>query len=204
MRRDMPAARSAGRSNGLRLQRDRLRIAQVAARIITEHGLTDWTLAKRKAARQLMLPDAVSLPSNEEIEAALADHQALFGGESHAAQLRTKRVEALGWMRRLARWQPLLVGGVAAGWATEHTDARIELITDDPKAIEIALASDGIAYKALTPRSGEETVAQLRIDSPRASVLLAIMTPQQRRERPRRRDEARLDCAALSAMLDAD
>jgi hypothetical protein len=47
----MAATRSHGRADHLRRERDRIRIAQAAARLIVEHGLTDWTLAKRKAAR---------------------------------------------------------------------------------------------------------------------------------------------------------
>jgi phage tail protein X len=196
----MSAARRPGRADGLRAQRDRARIAQVAARLIAEHGLADWTLAKRKAARQLLLPDTSPLPSNEEIEAALAEHHAIFGGEAHAAALRRQRAEALGWMRRLAQWQPLLVGGVAAGWATEHSDIRLELVADDPKAVEIALASGGVAYAALPPRDDDAT-AHLRIDTTRAVVRLSIVTPQQRRNRPRRGEEPRLTEAAVAELL---
>ncbi len=171
--------------------------------MIAEHGLTDWTLAKRKAARQLMLPETTGLPSNDEIEAALADHHALFGGDAHLAALRRQRVEALAWMRRLARWEPLLVGGVAAGWASEHSDVRLELVADDPKSVEIALAGDGVAYAALPPRA-DDPAAHLRIDSSRAAVRLAILTPQQRRNRPRQDDELRLDIDELVEVLARD
>ena len=197
----MPPARHQGRKNGLGVQRDRTRIAQSAARFIAEHGITDWALAKRKAARQLMLPETAGLPSNEEIEAALADHHALFGGDAHALTLRLQRTEALGWMRRLAAWEPLLVGGVAAGWATAHSDVRIELVADDLKAVEIALVSGGIAYAALPP-SDDNAATHLRIDSPRVAVRLAILTPLQRRNRPRKSEEPRLNAEALAAMID--
>jgi len=196
----MGEARSHGRADGLRGRRDRLRIAQGAARLIAEHGLADWALAKRKAARQLLLPDTAPMPSNEEIEAALADHHALFGGTAHAAALRAQRTEALGWMRHLAAWQPLLVGGVAAGWATEHSDVRLELVADDPKTVEIALASQGIAYAALPPREDGDA-AHLRVDSPRVAVRITILTEQQRRNRPRRSAEPRLTADALAALL---
>src|SRR5256885_16951922 len=82
----------------------RERIAQVAARLILEHGITDWSLAKRKAARQLMLSERDGLPGDDEVEAALADHQALYGGDEQAATLRAQREEALRWMRRLAEF----------------------------------------------------------------------------------------------------
>jgi hypothetical protein len=197
----MSGPRNPGRADGLRVQRERLRIAQAAARLIVEHGLTDWTLAKRKAARQLMLPDTAALPSNDEIEVALADHHALFGVDAHAASLHSQRRAALGWMRRLAAWEPLLVGGVAAGWATEHSDVRLEVVADDPKAVEMALAGMRVAYKALPPRAGDDTIATLRLDDPLAAVRLAILTPQQRRNRPRRSDEPRLTADALAALI---
>ena len=196
----MAATRSHSRADQLRRERDRIRIAQAAARLIVEHGLTDWTLAKRKAARQLMLPETTALPSNDEIEIALADHHALFGGEAHLIALRRQRNEALVWMRRLARWDPLLVGGVAEGWASEHSDVRLELVADDPKAVEMALAGDGIAYAALAPKA-DDPAAHLRIDSERVSVRLAVVTPQQRRNRPRRSDETRLGADALAELL---
>ena len=70
-----------------------------------------------------------------------------------------------------------------------------------PKAVEIALASDGVAYAALPPRDDADKprgVTQLRIESPRADVRLTILTPQQRRNRPRRDDEPRLDGGSAS------
>ncbi len=125
----------------------RARLATVAARLIVEHGLADWSLAKRKAARQLMLPERVALPADDEVRDALASHHALFGGEAHAATLRRQREEALAWLRQLAAFEPRLVGGVAAGWATEHSDIRIELTADDSKAVELALINRDVAYR---------------------------------------------------------
>jgi hypothetical protein len=204
MTRDRFDAGRGGRTDERRAARDRARIAQAAARLIAEHGITDWSLAKRKAARHLMLPEATPLPSNEDIEQALADHHALFGGDAHAACLRRQRAAALSWMQRLARWDPLLVGGVAAGWATEHSDARIELVADDPKAVEMELAGAGIAYAASAPGDGADRpqgLTQLRIVTPDAAIRLAIFTPAQRRNRPRRDDEPRLTAAAVAALL---
>jgi len=201
------APRSDGRGDELRGHRDRLRIAQTAARLIVEHGITDWSLAKRKAARQLMLPIATPMPSNDAIEQALADHHALFGGAAHTASLRQQREAALGWMRRLSQWEPLLVGGVAAGWASAHSDVLLELVADDPKTVEIALASAGVAYDASAPRDDDgnsASVIQLRIATPRAGIRLSLLTPSQRRNRPRRDGEARMDIDAVTALLAAN
>lgn len=190
------------RRDSLGAKRDRLRIAQVAARLIVEHGLTDWTLAKRKAVRQLFLPDSAALPSNDEIEAALTDHHALFGSDAHVAALRRQRVEALSWMRRLAAWEPVLVGGVAAGWATEHSEVRLELAADDPKAVEIELAGRGVSYGALPAREGDAATA-LRVESNGVAVRLSIVTPIQRRNRSRKADEPRLTADAVANLVAA-
>jgi hypothetical protein len=192
--------RERGWSGDARAREDRLRIAQAAARLIVEHGLTDWSLAKRKAARQLTLAASATFPSDAEIEEALSAHHALFGGDAHAATLRAQRIEALAWMKRLAAWSPLLVGGVAAGWATEHSDLRLELVADDAKAVEIGLANAAIRYAALPPREGD-TGAHLLIETPHIGVRIVIVTPQQRRNRPRRDDEPRLEAAAVEALL---
>ena len=216
----MSTSRHRGRTGSLGVQRDRLRIAQLAARLIVEHGLADWALAKRKAARQLMLPDTTAMPSNDEIEVALAEHHALFGGEAHAEGLRAMRAQALKWMDRLAAYQPLLIGGVAAGWATGYSDIRLELVADDPKAVEIELASHDVVYAALPSRDGD-AATHLMIESPastsfgttrsasrgsssgasRGAIRLTILTPAQRRNRPRRSDEPRLDVEAVSALI---
>jgi len=195
------AGREHGRNADGRTRRDRERIAQTAAKLIAEHGLTDWALAKHKAARQLMLPESAALPSNDEIEAALASYHALFAAEEHDASLRTQRRTALEWMKRFAAWDPVLVGGVAAGWATTHSDIRLELVADDAKAVEIALANDGVRYAALPPREADAG-AELLIETPRASVRVAVLTPTARRNRPRRPDDPRLSTAAVAALLE--
>ena len=196
------AGQPRNRGEDVRGERDRIRIAQAAARLIAEHGISDWTHAKRKAVRQLMLPEAAALPSNDEIERALADYHALFQRDAHAATLRTQRKEALAWMSRLAAWEPMLVGGVAAGWATEHSDIRLELVADDPKSIEMALAGAGIAYSALPPRRDGEAATCLQIHSQRAFVRLAIVGRQHRRNRARHADEPRLAATDLAALLE--
>jgi hypothetical protein len=181
---------------------DRARIANLAARLIAEHGIADWSLAKRKAVRQLLLPERTALPGDDEIEVALAAHHALFGSERHAETLRGQREEALAWLRKLAAFEPRLTGGVAAGWATAHSDIRIDLVADDSKAVELALINQRIDYH---PAPGLPLAAapELCIDTPRGGVRLVIRTRQGARQRPRR-DEPRLDADALSELLRTD
>jgi hypothetical protein len=197
------ALRSRPQSAGRDTQ-NRIRIAQTAARLIVEHGISDWSLAKRKAARQLMLSEREGLPGDDEITAALAEHHALFGRETHGAQLRAQREHALRWMRRLAAFTPLLTGGVAAGWATEHSDIRLALVAADPKAVELALLSAGTTYRSMS--SERDGAAELLVNDGERVVRLSVRTPEQARQRPKRdrhgQEEIRLDAEALAALLD--
>jgi hypothetical protein len=199
-------ARRAARRQGLGPDgHERASVAQVAARMIAEHGIVDWSAAKKKAARELGLPSRAALPGDDEIEDALAEYAAIFGGDEHAAMLRTRRAEALGWLRNLAPFQARLVGGVAAGWATEHSDIRIELVADDAKAVEIALLNANVAFRPMSG-SADDASYDLYVDTPRGGVRLQVRTPGVMRSRPRRdrhgRDELRLDAAAVERLLD--
>ena len=185
-------------------QQNRTRIAQVAARLIAEHGIGDWSLAKRKAARQLMLGEREALPADAEIEAALAAHHALFGTAEHEDSLAAQREEALTWMRRLAAFGPALVGGVAAGWATTHSDIRVELVADDAKAVELAMINAGVRYRVPPPRR-HDAAPELLIETSRGGVRLIVVSEYSRRQRPRRDaqggEESRLSTEALAAIV---
>ena len=190
----VPDARSA---------HNRVRIAQAAAKLIAEHGITDWSLAKRKAARSLMLPDREPLPRDDEIAVALTEYHALFSADAHAETLRTQREEALRWMQRLREFAPLLTGGVAAGWATEHSDIRLELGANDAKLVELALLNAGVAYRAM--HADRDGAAELFVDTPGGGLCLSVREPADARQRPRRdrhgNEEIRLDEAAVAALL---
>jgi len=183
---------------------DRNRIAQVAAKLIAEHGIVDWSLAKRKAVRQLMLPDRAALPGDDEIEIALVDYHALFGGEQHVAQLRAQREEALRWMQRLAQFEPVLVGGVAVGWASAHSDIQIHLVAANAKIVELALINAGVAYRSMN--ADDDGPQRIHVDSASgSSVRLSVRTPEEARQRPRRDrhgvETARLTADELVALL---
>lgn len=188
-----------------RAAQNRARIAQAAARFIAEHGIADWSLAKRKAVRLLGLPEREALPGDDEIEAALVEYHALFGGEAHAARLRAQREEALRWMRNLAAFAPELAGGAAAGWATAHSDIRLELVATDAKDVELALLNAGVAYRSM--HADRDGAAELYIDGKVAGVRLSVRSAAVARQRPLRdrggNEAVRLDAAALAALLAA-
>ena len=66
----------------------RASVANEAARIIQEQGLNDFRSAKEKALERLGLKTAGPLPSNGEIEKALAERNRIFRGENHLLHLK--------------------------------------------------------------------------------------------------------------------
>src|SRR5687767_4403812 len=127
-------------------------LAQEAARIMAEHGISDFFVAKRKAAERLAVTDNAVLPKNTEIEAALGEYQRLFGSESHAESLHCQRRAALLAMRRLQEFKPRLVGPVLSGTATEHSNVHLHLFADSPEAVAIKLIDAGIPHEITEKR----------------------------------------------------
>ncbi len=136
------------RHNPTRSDNLRRALAQEAARIMAEHGIGDFLLAKRKAAERMGFADtAAILPRNTEIEQALAEYQRLFGGESHVETLHAQRRAALNAMLYLQEFEPRLVGSVLSGTATEHSDVQLHLFTDRAEAVAIKLMDEGIPHE---------------------------------------------------------
>ncbi len=124
----------------------RQRLALEAARIIDEEGIHDFHAAKRKAAQRLSAVDTHNLPSNAEIEQALADYQRLFKSASQPRRLRELRESALQAMHFLASFQPRLVGSVLSGTAHKHSDVNLHVFTDTPEEIAWLLLRENIDY----------------------------------------------------------
>ena len=128
-------------------ERARQVLAQEAARIIVDHGIRDYRVAKQKAAERLGVGGRGSLPGNAEIEAAVANHLQLFGGEAHEDRLRLMRVAALSAMELLASFTPRLVGPVLSGTADENSAVNLHLFADSPEMVAMELADIGVSYK---------------------------------------------------------
>ena len=133
------------RNNGT--ERARQVLAQEAARIIVNHGVRDYRVAKQKAAERLGVSARGALPGNSEIEAAVAEHLQLFGGDDHVDRLRLMRVAALAAMELLADFSPRLVGPVLAGTADENSSVNLHVFTDSPEAVALELEQTGISYR---------------------------------------------------------
>lgn len=177
----------------------RIRIAQLAAQLMAEHGIHDYGLAKRKAARQLGAPDSHSLPGNDEIDAALKDYQALYQADAHSDHMAALRWQALAVMQALARFEPVLVGGVANGTATQHAAIEIELQADSGKDFEQYLLNQGIAFRV---RDKAEQSAYLLYSDP-ADVWIRLMPLRHRQTSPRQRGDhqQRLSLEQLEHLL---
>jgi hypothetical protein len=127
-----------------RAQELRQRIAQEAARHMAESGNRNFLQAKRKAAEQLGVSDARHLPSNREVEEALAAYQRLFHGERHAGALRRLRRTALEAMRFLHPFAPRLVGPVLEGTADAHSEVNLHLFSESVEEVGHFLRERGI------------------------------------------------------------
>ena len=127
-------------------------LAQEAARIIAEHGVDDYLLAKRKAAERLGVTDHAVLPKNTEIEEALAGYHRLFGSGSHADELAGLRRRAVDAMRLLDAFEPRLVGPVLSGNATPHSEITLHVFADAPEAVILALMDAGVKHQVAQRR----------------------------------------------------
>ncbi len=160
---------------------DRLktRIALEAARIMAEEGIDEPGLAKKKAAARLGVAAHRNLPRREEIEAALVEHQRLFGHDyqpQHLARLRRLALEA---MRFLAEFSPMLAGGVWSGGAGKHSPIRLYLYPPAPEDIIRKLLDARIPFeeKSHSVSRDAETLAgqpalHFYVDGARVELLL--------------------------------
>ena len=140
-------------------ERARQVLAQEAARIIVDHGIRDYRVAKQKAAERLGVGSRGALPGNAEIEAAVAEYLQIFGGESHNDLLRLMRTAALSAMELLTEFSPRLVGPVLIGTADENSAVNLHLFTDSPEMVAMEIGDMGISFRPyerrLKSRSGQ-------------------------------------------------
>ena len=167
--------------------RQRQLIASAAARLMAESGLADPSLAKRKAALGLGLPDNVALPDNAEVEAELRLYQRLFQDEEQAERIGELRRLARDVMARLQAFHPYLVGSVLDGSAGRHAEIDIQLFTDSAKDVEIFLLNQRIDYAHSVPRS-ERAEAVLTLQNEEVPINLVIYPYNDERITLRTRD----------------
>jgi hypothetical protein len=152
----------------------RRRIAHEAARMIAEDGGIDYGFAKRKAARQLGVPDSRHLPDNREIEEALRSYQALYQGQEQQDKLSMLREVAVEYMELLDEFNPHLTGSVLNGTAGRHSDINLQLFSDSGKELEFFLMNRQLAFRRSESRSEGQIYPHYSLEDPRAAVELTI------------------------------
>lgn len=176
MSKDTPANRQQMRS----------RIAHLAARIIAQDGISDYGLAKRKAARQAGAPDSRNLPTNVEIEDALRAYQQLYQADEHPERLQRLRELALETMRLLEGFNPFLTGAVLSGTVGRHADVHLQVYTDDLKALEMFLHNQGIPFRVRELRvwigDTPAVAPDLVIGTADTDIHVTVLSPVQRRQ----------------------
>ena len=148
----------------------RARVAEEAARIMIEHGVRDFALAKRKAVERLRLGARAVLPSNAMIEERLAARQRLFEADDHCDRLAQKRSVALEVMHALAAFDPRLVGTVLNGTATLNCPVELHAFCDETELVAAQLAHHGWEGRSVERRCRRNRSETVRIPAYRFTV----------------------------------
>lgn len=184
-------------------------LAVAAARIMAEEGVRDFGKAKRKAAERLGLPPSISLPGNDEVQAALKEYLALFHKDLPATLARLRRT-ALEAMELLAEFDPRLVGPVLDGTATEYTDIQLHATAANPEDLQFFFQEHRIDFEQIERRLrfGGDRVALLpafRFESTDVVIEVVVFSPETVREAPLstadNRPVRRIAAAELKALL---
>ncbi len=163
-------------------------LAQEAARILSEEGRRDHLAAKRKAAARLGLAER-HLPTNREVEAALAEHQRLFEAPAQIPRLERLRRGALAAMDILADFEPRAAGAAAGTIATAHARVEIHVFTDSPEALAFRLTDLEVHWQESTRRmrwcdGRERQVPVFTFTVGENAVEALVFTLTERREAP--------------------
>jgi hypothetical protein len=123
----------------------REQLADEAARLMVEHGIQDFALAKRKAAERLgVRAGAGALPSNAQIQEHVVERQRIFDEpavrDERLIKLRSVASEVMGV---LEGFRPKLVGAVLDGTATANSAIELHVFSDAPEAVAAALEAHG-------------------------------------------------------------
>lgn len=201
------------KDNGRQQQRRQM-VAQIAARMMMEDGISDFAIAKKKAGRQLGLVENSTLPTNAEIEDEIRLYNQLYA-EDQPESLRQLRQDARLTMEMLAKFNPHLTGAVLDGTAGKYAETHIHLFADSAKEVEIFLLNQQIpyqtqerAFRVSDKRSQDRLkVPVFVLEGPNGRIKLSIFEYQDIRQLPRSPSHGgamdRVDLAGLDALLAA-
>lgn len=185
-------------------------LTQETARIICEERMTDYRLAKLKAAERMGFTAHTAMPANADVQAAVIEYQQLFGGNDyrdHLHQLRSKALEA---MRLLADFAPRLVGSAVTGAAHRGHRVQLHCFTDAPEEIDLFLLDRGVDFRTgerryRFPDGRTHDIPTLHFEAGDIGIDVAVFSELGRRQRPLSPADGlpmrRLDRDAVTALL---
>lgn len=139
----MPPAKKPG--SGRSPELDRRTICEEAARIMVDHGITDYGFAKKKAVLRLGLsPRRTELPSNRELAEAMRVRLRLFDGDGSSDRYLARLDRAAEMMALFDEYRPRLAGQLLEGIATRHGAVELHLFCDAPEHVMERLREMGL------------------------------------------------------------
>jgi hypothetical protein len=142
-----PRLRDVGKQPSRLETQLRQQISVEAARIMSDEGVRDFQVAKRKAAERLSIPDNKHVPTNQEVEEALREYLELFHAKRLSGTLEILRRCAIEAMRFLTDFKPRLVGSVLRGIVTPESRIQIHVSADTPEDIGLLLDDHNIPFE---------------------------------------------------------
>ena len=185
----------------------RLSIANKAAEIIMEEGITDYQYAKKKAVRYLDLDTVDLLPSNDEIDKALLDYRLIFKAELDIELVKTIKTEALRIMKFFESFNPYFVTQLSEGLLPKYPIIQINLFSDNMKEVEYILLNNNIPFETKdfnisekrTKKQSLKKIPLILIERGNVPIELKIFEPHdQKRNKKNLMDMRGLDLKQLS------
>ncbi len=184
-------------------------IAQLAARLMQEHGIRDFAQAKRKAAKQLGIVEAHHLPANAEIDQAIREYNAVYHSDTQPGLLRELRLAALEAMEMLHQFAPQLTGAVLNGTAGPHSDIQLELFTDSEKDVEMYLLNRKLPFRqaqciATSGAQGRRAIPCFILEGISCDIRITVYPPDALRRSSRPDGLRRVSVSQLKTLMAQD
>lgn len=164
-------------------------LADEAARLICDEGMSDYRAARLKAAERLGLSPRSAQVDNLRIEAAVLERQRLFGGSAYTQRLRAMRQTALRAMQWLAEFRPRLAGGAVSGAIGEGHRVQLQVFADQAEIVEMRLHDRHVAFDQAEriyrfADGRERQIPLLRFEAGEIGIDVAIFDLEAERNRP--------------------
>ncbi|MBS1270031.1 MAG: hypothetical protein MAG794_00983 [Gammaproteobacteria bacterium] len=132
---------------------DRRTVCEEAARIMIDHGISDYHFAKKKAAQCLgVSPRRTEFPSNRELADAVRVRLRLFDGDGLNDRYGMRLERAAKIMDLFVEFRPRLVGPLVDGIATQHGAVELHLFCDAAEHVMARLQEMRLTYRSYDRR----------------------------------------------------